>query len=317
MVTLTGGVDYLRYGMKAWGGVAAAKDGLYSNLGLFLIAKMRFFDDKLILSAAGRFDSFKMDVADLGVSKKETHFAPSVGVAFLPFEWLKLRANYANAFSMPTSDQLGADTVTGYGPTVGDPTLEPSESDTWEFGVDVMNEHANVSATYFYTKTDNYINFFYDMNVYVSTWRNLHVGYRSGVELYASADLAGMAGQNFELRPYFSMTHMFKFTGKETADDPYIPITGIPETVYGAGLRFSQADAGIAANVSVNKISNLNRLSPTSVNLSVIKRLFRVADYGEIYAKLVVDNFTDETIEYTDGYVQPGRTIYLGVGYEY
>jgi hypothetical protein len=53
------------------------------------------------------------------------------------------------------------------------------------------------------------------------------------------------------------------------------------------------------------------------VSLSVDKRIVRLKDSGELYAKLVVDNFTDELGEYGAYYPLPGRTIYLGLGYRY
>ena len=330
VATITAGMDYLKYDLEASGDANAARQGDYADLGAFLLAKLRFLDDKLVFSAAGRFDKFDLEVADLGISRNKTHFAPSVGLAYIPVHWLKFRANFANSFSIPTSDQLGANYIyTGYyGYTVvGNPDLKPEETDTWEFGVDVSNQYASASATYFHSKTENLIGSDNDYVNSIYSWQNYHLGYRSGVELSVSADLAGMAGQNFELRPYFNLTHMFKYTGKINPEDDFEDIPEIPENVYGFGVRVSQADIGLTANVSVNKIGSMvidaatTHASGAIVNLAVTKRLFRTGDKGEVYAKLTVDNFTNALYlpdpTYPNTSPLPGRIVYMGLGYSY
>ena len=329
-LTLTGGLDYLNYDMDSWGGAMATDASEYTNFGLYLIAKTNLLDNRLIFSAAGRFDSFESKASDGGVavSQRERHFAPSVGVAFLPFEWLKLRANYANAFVMPSPNELGLETRDTYGIYRGNSNLRPAVSNTFEFGFDVSNQFASASATYFSNKTKGYIGTAYGFDVLaklpVYTYQNFDIAYRSGIELSLSADLAGMAGQNFERRPYVNFTHMFKYTGITEPGTAYQPIPGIAENVFGAGVIFSQTDAGIIANVNINKITgfdptvNPNNTDTTVVTLSVEKRLFRLrGDAGEFYAKLLVDNFTDEEVQYSRGYPIPGRNIYLGLGYRY
>jgi vitamin B12 transporter len=332
LLSLTGGLDFLQYKAENSGGYFGPMDSTYRDYAAFAIAKLHLLDDKFIVSAGGRYDSFKLEVPESNTNLNINSFTPSVGLAYIPFDFLKFRANFAGAFAMPTDMQIGSDFIASYtyaGVTynthyIGNPNLKPEKSHTFEFGLDVMNEYAALTATYFWSKTKNYIDTDPNSPFGYAYFINFPVAYRTGVELSLSADVAGLAGQNFELRPSIGLTHLFKMRGRTDINADYVYITGIAETNVNAGLLLRSEPIGLTANLSITRIGNKYstvaaiKNSYSIVDLFVQKELLNFADDGHLDAKLSVQNFTDELYySQSDGYFMPGRTFYLGLAYIY
>jgi vitamin B12 transporter len=255
-----------------------------------------------------------------------------VGLAYIPFDFLKFRANFAGAFAMPTDEQIGGNFISSYTYAgvqytdhyIGNPNLKPEKGHTFEFGLDVMNEYAALSATYFWSKTKNFIYYDYVSLPGFTTYTNMPVAYRAGVELSLSADVAGLTGQNFELRPSIGLTHLLKMRGRFGINTDYVYIIGIAETNVNAGLLLRSEPIGLTANLSITRIGNkystvaAQKNSYSIVDLFVQKELLNFGDDGHLDAKLSVQNFTDELYySQSDGYFMPGRTFYLGLAYIY
>ncbi|MDR1658115.1 MAG: TonB-dependent receptor [Deltaproteobacteria bacterium] len=322
-ISLTGGVDYLKYSFENSGGALdwSIKEADYSNLALFAIAKLKLLNERLILSAGGRYDFFDMNLPDIHKKSNENHFSPSIGLALVPFEGLKFRANYSNAFAMPTADQLGSSTPFPY-IYIGNPDLKPETSNTFEFGFDAYTDNINASATYFYTKTKDFITYDYVTIPGATTFQNSSEAYLSGLELNLSADLGGLFKQNFELRPFINLTHMFKYTTKPNKTSDYNTITYIPDDIISAGIYFNNIKYGLTTNLNISRSSGYSTgygyiKGSTMVNLTINKRLFDFQNNGHLDAKLAIDNLTDDYIQYYSGYPVPGRIIYLGLSYTY
>jgi vitamin B12 transporter len=332
LLSLTSGVDYLNYSGSSSEGAFDQSHTSYTDIALFSIGKLHLFDDRFILSAGGRFDKFSLEQGDINATSHINHFSPSIGLAYLPAEWIKLRANYAHAFALPTTMQLGINNKSYWGPmeyiTIGNPDLKPEKSNTYEFGIDLMNEYANINGTYFFSKTKDYIDSYTVSTTAtqsISSYRNLFKAYRSGVELNFNVDLAGLANQNFEFRPSVTMTHFFKYTGKILSTSDYDVIPSIPETLYTLGLYFYQKDVDLTVNFSLTSVGEQNRDNTRKIeaysiaDLFVKKRLLSFEDKGKLSAKLAIQNLADEYVSVTDfgDYPFPGRSFYLGLIYEY
>jgi outer membrane receptor protein involved in Fe transport len=256
-----------------------------------------------------------------------------VGLVYLPFEFLKFRAHYAEAFAMPTASQLDSYfDYGGYGFYVGNPNLIPETSDTYEVGVDVSNTHANASLTYFWIKTKNFIESVNGTDPILGniiTYENRDLAYRDGVELSATIDVGSLMGQDFTLRPGINMTHFFTAKTRNTPTSAWGPIRTVAMTNLSASLFFKHPASDFIANVSVNRyIKQYNATSftsatvPTSytlINLLLQKRLWQFADSSKVSARLVVKNLGDELYRtnYTASHFMPGRSIYGGLVYEY
>ncbi|MDR0571415.1 MAG: TonB-dependent receptor, partial [Rickettsiales bacterium] len=333
---LTGGVDYLHYDMFSSPYASAAHDSIYSDIAGFAIGKLKLLQDKLIISIGGRYDSFTLESKDLGTSKDSTNFAPSIGVVFLPFDFLKIRAHYAEAFSMPTESQLGGNFDSGFGYYVGNPNLTPETSDTYEVGFDIVGNHANIGLTYFWIKTKDFIDFYTTTEIgpddnYITTYRNNDLAYRNGIELSAAIDLGSLFDQDYVLKPSFNMTHFFTAKTRDLPTNNWGPIRTVAMTAISTGLYFNHSEYNFMANLSVNRFIkqyNSRNYTPTSttvptsytvVDLVVQKGIYQFKDSSKLSARLSVSNFTDELYKtnYTHGYWMPGRSIHVGLIYEY
>jgi vitamin B12 transporter len=329
-IELTGGVDYLSYDMKNRGNALDVKASKYSDLAFFLISKIKLLDEKIIFSIGGRYDSFKLDVPDINRNVKVDNFSPSIGIAYNPFDWLKLRANFAKSFAMPTATQLGANFIAYGTQYLGNPNLDPEKSDTYEFGFDIMNQYVDLSATYFTIKTKNFIGGYYNGALGAYTYRNLYKADRAGIELSAGANLGFLFSENFEFRPSLSYTVMTKYKGKNFSYSPETDLTGINAYMIAFNLFFNQPDIGLMGNVNYTKAgkryvgsAGLTKPAYSTVNLMVKKRIWQFADAGHLDLKVQVDNLTDEFYDpynptnVRDNYPAPGRSFSVGLIYEY
>lgn len=331
MVTLTGGVDYLSYKLRNSKKAAASKSFDYRDTAVFAIGKLRFLDDSLILSAGGRYDFFDLSANDYNRTTRENHFSPSVGLAYLPLDWLKFRANYAQAFAMPTETQLGAD-FTYFGTHyIGNADLKPETSDTYEIGFDISGNHADFSATYFWTKTHDFIQGVNNRVTREYRYFNMDKAYRSGAELALSFDIGGLVGREYELRPYLNFNYMTKYESRLNANSIYTNIIGVPEYVAAYGLRFNHPGLDFGADLSISRYGSeyvmvqtvarpegVQRTPYSVASLSLRKGVCDFADSGKISVKLSVDNAFNEQYSYsTSDYYMPGRSVYLGLIGEY
>jgi vitamin B12 transporter len=297
-----------------------------------LIAKFRLLEEKLILSLGGRYDIFKIDLEDTGRHTDKNHFSPSIGIAYLPIENLKIRAHYTKGFALPTDSQLGANFIYSYYGTnyhyIGNENLEPESSDSYEVGIDVFNNFADFEITYFWNKTRNFISpFLYliDGSDRYYTYINNDIAYRSGVEIAAAIDIGGLLDQNFVLKPSLSLTHFFTFKTRATPTARFNPITGIPENAIAVNLFFKHPESDFMANLSIsrftNQINNINgtHMSYTTADLVVQKRLVDFDQFGKLSARVSINNLTNQFFRTntTAGYNMAGRRIYGGLIYEY
>jgi vitamin B12 transporter len=331
MLALTGGLDFLKYDISSSAAAASAHGSVYQNFAPFLIGKLRLFGDRVILSAGGRYDTFKFESKDRGETVNKTHFSPSVGVAYLPVEFLKLRAHYSGAFAMPTDSQYGSNFYYYGTHYIGNPDLEPETGDTYEAGFDLMLDHASVGFTYFSSKTKKFISG-YTVRPGEYSYRNNDVAYRKGLEFSASVDLGAYMGGSFVLRPSLNVTRFLTSKTRTLPTDRFVAITGVPKTTVSAGLYFSHPGAGTMANLTVNKygphvqsLTSTNAAyrkpySYTVVDFSFQQRIFEIEGRGKLSARIDVNNLADleyKTVAGASNYSMPGRVITGGLIYEY
>lgn len=330
--SLTAGLDYLDYDMTNSQNASAVPKSDYTNTAGFLLAKVKLLDDSLIFSAGGRYDHFKFTGSgnDRRIDNKETNFSPSVGLAYLPVDWLKLRANYSQAFVMPTATELAANFVSGGYLWIGNPDLKPETSDTYEFGFDISGPNSNFSFTYFFSETQDFITYL-AMPGREYHYRNMDRAYRTGMELAWSADIGGALNRGFELRPYASFNYLFKYKTRDAKTGPYLYIHQTPEYTANYGLRFHHPESDFTANLNFARTGKEYRsLSPTSIqnapytvaSLFLRKRVMDFSEAGQLDLKLTVDNIFDEkySTSYSGAsteYYMPGRSAYIGLVYTY
>lgn len=329
LLAVSTGFDYIRYD------VDGTYEGLASqeNSAGFISAKLRLFEEKVIVSAGGRYDRFTMMQDTAYESSVETNFAPSVGLAYLPVEWLKLRTNYSEGFRMPTPKEI-------YGSGayyIPNGNLKPEKSNTYEVGADVSWEFVETGLTYFNSdwKDRIYANPVDPVNM-IYQYQNIEAVRLSGLEYNLEVNLGQAFDQDFDLTPYFNLTYMLSRKNKDAAQvrenkSDIIPYT--PKILASYGLRFNQPDWGLTSNINVSYSGkSLSKdwrdQSPTNgqfieesggtvVDMGLTKQLFEFKDHNTLKAKFEINNIFDGKNEAYLDYPNPGRNFYVGLIYEY
>ena len=340
---LTAGVDRNRFGTDDHGADGSDVPQLtQTGTAGFLIGKAKFFDDKLIVNGGARYDTYDIKLEGRP-SADQDNWTPSVGLAYLPIEWLKLRANYAEGFHLPTPNQLVRDAISYGVHYVGNPDLDPYTTKSYELGTDLSRENWNAYLTYFHSKLDGQV-------------RSLRSGEQDGagnaIERYYNAseqttyagfefggdfNLGRQFGWNFDLKPYVKAT---KFTTREAWDEKnhqYAVDTDMPDWLVAYGLDFKHPEFNLSANISatyvgearVTNYSQVNRPEVgygntfdadtyTLVDMSLTKRLMAFSDEKhQISVNVAIRNIFNKYYESIVDYPGPGRSFYVGLVFEY
>ena len=332
-LTIGVGIDYLKYSMEETG-ISDAGDS--EDNAVFFTGRYRLFDEKLILSAGGRFDHYKTSMASDNTS--EDNFAPSVGVVVAPQGWLKLRANYAEGFRMPAPIEYLGDPMYAsfYAPNMD---LKPEKSKTYELGTDVAVGIVTSSLTYFHSDFDDKIASLMDPATYLYRYINLRAATIAGLEWAASLEWRPQEMNGLVIRPRLSLTWL---TQRENGDETTVAqyhndtLPNTPEYSFSYGADFAYDPWGFNVGVTAVTSSNIltldyrgDYMSPhygnpieagcgTVVNTSLDKRLYAFADgHGTISLRLQVNNIFDSNNETYLDYPGPGRNFYAGLRYEF
>jgi vitamin B12 transporter len=327
IATITGGVDWVNYEKDSNN---TPEQSEYDNAAGFLLAKARLMEERLILSAGGRYDDYEVEIKEgQGRTEEDNNFVPNVGLAYLFTDMFKVRINYGQAFVMPTADQLAADYIDPFtGAQIsGNPKLSPEESATWEGGFDFTANGLFASLTYFYTDFKDKIEYVL-LPGGVSSWDNLGEATISGFEGELNVDLGALYDWNFVLRPYVRFTYLTKFEDDVTGAD----LKYTPDWTAAYGINFSDGD-GLSATFNVAYIGDqlvedwenqvwpndpevVNLGSSTVASLTLFKTLLASDLWGKLSLKGDITNLFNTDYEYVKGYPQPGRSYFLGLRYD-
>lgn len=319
LLSVTGGIDYAYYDMQqTW----APRHNDNNNIAGFVIGKLRLLNDSLIFSLGGRYDKYDVKVlsADELGSASSNNFSPSVGMAYLPLDWFKIRVNYAEAFLMPTARQLSSDSDQ----YVGNPDLKPETSKTSEIGIDLSYEELNFSVTYFHTDSEDLISSAPAPDgTNRSTSVNIGSAVRDGFELSLDADLGKrLFGSGYSLRPYLNLTKMTKYWD----NDARRKLGDISDLVYGTGISFATPGNDLTASLAVQYLgTQIYRVSSgttifgktTVADFNITKKILDFQDKGNLTLKASVNNLTNEYYLLSADYPNPGRNFYVGLAYNY
>ncbi|MCL2160297.1 MAG: TonB-dependent receptor [Betaproteobacteria bacterium] len=335
--TLSGGVDQYQYdlsGFSSWTG--DDPKGTMRDTGAYLTGKLHLLDDQLTFSLGLRHDKFKNSGTVMD-TQKDTHTGGSMGVSYLPVKWLKLRANYANGFRMPSPYQIGGDN-SWY---IANTSLKPERNKTWELGADIDWNNLNASLTYFHSDWREKI-----IGVSVPGWvyqyQNLKKAEIAGFEGSAGWDLGKAFQQGYSLRPYVGFTWLTtrknkdpsQFIAYHGAGNTTLPNT--PKWMASYGIDFAHPGWKLKSRLNANYYgktltqdwsgtvslppgdSYFARPSGTVVNWSLEKEL---ADFGRQFGKLTlrteVNNLFDNANEIYWNYPEQGRNFYIGLRYDF
>lgn len=332
-VSIDLGADYTQYDYKG----TYLNKGYYKDYGVYLASKLRLFDQKLIFSLGGRYDYYKTRDKTNAWGGNDNHFSPSVGVAFLPVNWLKFRTNYSEGFKMASADQISGNSTSSY-TYIPNSSLKPEKSQTWEVGADVDWRFVNASLTYFYTDWKDKIT---GIGVGPSTYqyKNIKAATLSGLEFAFSADIGKALNWQAELRPYINFTYMLDRKNKDKTNvgffNPYTrDLPNVPDWMLNFGVTYVYSALDLKTNINAvytGKMTTMDyrngsmwapptpakHTGDTVVNLSVEKGLFDMGDYGRLKLRANINNIFDSNNEAYLDYPGPGRNFYVGLVYSY
>jgi vitamin B12 transporter len=321
---VTAGADWVNYAISNTY-TLAGQENTYDNPAAFLMAKTKLLDNKLVLSAGGRYDKYEVE-SDDGQSKDDANWSSSLGAVYKVIPGLSVRANYAEAFRMPTADELYMFTdysAWGFGIWSGNANLKPEESKTYEIGLDFSKSAFSSSLTYFKTDFENKIAYAYIPAQNLTRYKNVNGATISGIEGSLQFDIASLLGwTSYQLVPYTSFTYLNEYTDEENNKD----LQYTPEWTASYGLRFANPDIGFSSslNFTYNSDQDITDYAGTgkttldgftTADLVVSKTLLSFEKYGDISMKAEIRNLFDEAYEVVQGYPTPGRTFYVGLKY--
>lgn len=322
--TLTAGFDWVRYEVEnTW----TPQQTEYANPAFFLLGKGTALDGHLVADAGFRYDWYDVEVTQpAGRDESDNRLTPSLGLAWLPSDTLKLRARYAEGFVMPSADQLAADYLNWGIRTVGNPDLDPEKSTTYEVGVDYSQAGFDGSVTYFATdfedKITNYI-----LADGSSSWVNLGSATINGVEAEMSYDLGRPLNLPIEIRPYLNLTVLTSYEDDATGED----LLYTSDTSYSTGLvvadgdgwfcRFNVAYSGPQLvqdwESAIYPVPVVELDSFVVADLTAQYRFLESESYGRWSVRAEARNIFDEEYGYVLGNPMPGRTFFAGLRVEY
>lgn len=312
----------------------------YDNYALLAEQKIKW--DKLTVLLGVRYDIFDeatkptpgLDV----VSQSETfdHASWRGGLTYSFFDWLTGRAAVGTGFRAPTADELSGRYQSGsWMKIVGNPSLKPETSTTFDIGADVDYRGFRAGLGWFYTKFTDAISSGFpatvDGDTTWTTFRNVEGAIYSAFEATLSYKKPfTICDLPMHVRPYMNLA---VYTQRELQDEdyqrilvtdiaPYVPewdLTGGIELDFNRKVNLLFTGAYMGAQ----KVQDWNFLSPT-YQQAIDKGGFMVlgarlsirpVKYFDLY--LSVDNLTDKNYAFVDGYPMPGRTFRAGLQAHY
>lgn len=332
------------FGLDHYSYESDASSWLMKDTGAYATGRVRLADDRLIVSGGLRVDAYTNDSSVIATAT-DNHVGGSVGVAYLPDSWVKLRANYAEGFKVPAPTQVAGDGAVYYLPNLD---LRPESSKTFEFGADVDRNHVSAAVTWFRANWDDKI-------IGLVTpgscsggfgcyqYQNLRASTLAGLEGSLKADVAKAMGHAIGLEPYVTFTWLQ--TRKNGDPSQFITVNGSPNDtlpntptwMVSYGIKFTEPrfklssrlnaayygdvltqDWSVVDYVTVFSAPYIHRPTGTVVNLSVDKELASLGRaHNTLSVRFDVNNLFDGANEVYWNYPGQGRNVYLGLRYDY
>lgn len=319
-LTLTGGLDWTKHDL--WD--SSNGDNDYKNTGVFLLGKLSFLEDLIVVSGGVRYDDYKISMGNRDDSLDNT--SPSVGLALNPLDWLTLRVNYGESFVIPTAMQfLGYESM--WGDYLGNPDLDPEKGKGWDAGFDLHYRSLNLGLTYFQTDYKDKIAT-RRLSGGDSQYYNLSGKSKlRGIEAQFSLDVGEFMDWPFALRPYLNLTRMLKYEDKDGQD-----LKSVSKMDLAYGLGFNHPDWGLDVDLRFiyfgeQEIDDYDPVTyasgpdtiggRTTADLYITQAFYRSETLGTFSVRAEFRNLFDKDYYLTKDFPMPGRSYWLGVRYDY
>ena len=330
ILTLTGGVDWMYSDTKKQSDYNIYDQKFSTdNIGVFALAKVALFDDRLIVNGGLRHDTYRLKTkTDASNSKNREKTVPSLGLAVHPLNWLTLKTNYGESYRVPNSLEVLGFGGGFWGPTiVPNPDLKPEEAKSWDVGFEINHKSLHFGLAYFETE--------YKKKIFSTGWPERFENTKGkiwykGFEGSASYDIGEAFDWPVKVRPYVNFTALTERKASKRSQwgsnlGSKVPNVSDFELAY--GLNFAHSGIGFEADLRFNYIGSLYTSAvwpnyertgdKTTADLFLRQKIYASDKTGTLSAFGDIRNITDERVVMYYGYPHPGRSFFVGLRYDY
>ena len=333
ILTLTGGVDWLRYdGTKKMDNNTYNNTYKYDDLGVFALATVGLFNDRLFLNGGVRQNSYRLESE--GNKKNLNKVIPSFGVAWHTTDWLTLKGNYGEAYRIPNALECLGFQGGGFGPTDPNPNLKPERARGYDVGFEIKHKSLRIGLSYFETQYKNKITKVDDggwpvTSQYINADGKIWL---KGFEGNASYDLGEALDWPVRLRPYVNFTALTERRNSEKHPLFGRKVNNVSDVELGYGLNFAYPEFGFEVDLSFTYMGRqdiedqifgsptwgqaIRVGGKTTADLLLSQRIHS-SDKGTFSAFGEIRNIGDVRYALIHGYPQPGRSFFVGLRYDY
>jgi vitamin B12 transporter len=288
-----------------------------------------------------RYDLYGLRISDNStftdvVSSRKTmeHLSWRGGLNWRAISWLTLRTSAGSAFTPPDAYKFSGIYLNSGTNYIGNPSLKPETSTSWEGGFDVEWKDLQLSGTCFYTFYTDAISTAQTTVNGSSNWQTWvnSAGWRlAGLEGFARYSRSFNIGEH-RLSVTPSLNWVWYFERKEedsTLVNSYGTDTVLNLSQYSLnpGVEFG-LDHRITLSFTgqwqgPQKVVDWNTNSPSygkAINKDpffVMNTRISVRPIERLEAYIYANNLGDERYSYVNGYPMPGRTFGVGLRYEF
>lgn len=259
------GVDYMRDKIRTERGTngsdakfrAEPYNANSNTTGVYLIAHIPLFGEKLLLSPSVRYDHY--DTSSKTVKYKDNHLSPATKLTWIVTNWLDFTAKYNEAFRAPSmqerfvsgahfgADTLGLNQVNRF---VANPNLRPETAKNKEITANLhfdslfkQGDKFKIEATYFRNDVKDFINLkiFNDANANKNTNKNANGALLPTKSQYQNITNARLSG--IELQAQYQTERLTLFTNygstKGKDKDSGEALSNIAASKIGVGVNYA------------------------------------------------------------------------------
>lgn len=308
-------------------------DEARTNIAGYLESVWKFIDDRLTVTAGGRYDYFEVETLSTPYKTDFTpntedfdYFSPRAGLNYGFDSGFRLHTTLGQAFVPPDAGELAGYSEHYVGGVVmitrGNADLEPENSTTWDIGAGFNRTDLGLSLdiTYFHTKVDDRITRVTEG--LLTTYANSLEAEIDGIETEASFDLGMLLGWNRSLTFYLNATNILK-AEEEIVGGSNKDIQNVADYTYNYGVEYD--DGMFDGRFHFRTVGEMRDTDWAAAGYPEIEYPdFTVADLVIGYnfleqhrIKLTVDNIFDEDYYEKKGFPKPGRAIYLSYTFSF